>query len=98
MLLLPNSILILPPALKKYLAALADAKVIVWVNVIVHAVDPDPVAVVLDTDPVKVPYCVPLAAALPLLVVNVFKSVLRLARIVIVSPATGAVRDVMVVP
>ena len=58
-----TSILILPPALKKYLAAAADAKVTVLVNVMVQ-VAPD-VAAVLLLVPVQPVNCVPLATALP---------------------------------
>ena len=63
---LATSILILPPALKKYLAASAEAKVTVLVNVMVHATPPDvPVCVVFELVPVYPVNCVPLATALP---------------------------------
>ena len=88
----------MPPALKKYLKALADANVMVWVNVMVQAAVPDPVAVVFDVVPENTPYSVPDAAALPREPVSVLMSVATAFRMVIVLPATGAVRDVIVVP
>lgn len=88
----------MPPALKKYLKASADAKVTVWVNVMVQAAVPDPVAVVLEVVPVKMPYSVPDAAALPREPVSVLMSVATAFKMVIVLPATGAVRAVMAVP
>ena len=97
-LLLPNMILQRPPAFQKYRAASADAKVMVCVNVMVQAVEPEPVALVLLVVPLKVPMVVPDAAALPLLVVELVKSVLSAARILIVLPATGATRLVIEVP
>ena len=96
--LLPYFNRTIPPALKKYLVALADANVMVWVNVMVHAAVPDPVAVVFDVVPVNTPYSVPDAAALPREPVSVLMSVATALRMVIVLPATGAVRAVIVVP
>ena len=96
--LLPYMILTRPPALKKYLAELALANVMVWVNVMVQAVPPEPVAVVFDVVPEKSPMAVPDAAALPREPVSVLMSVATALRMVMVLPATGAVRDVMVVP
>ena len=87
-----------PPAFQKYLASAADPKVTVWVNVMVHGVLPDPVAVVFDVVPEKVPMVVPDAAALPREPVSVLMSVATAFRMVMVLPATGAVRAVMVVP
>ena len=67
------------------------------VNVMVQALVPVPVVVVLEVVPEKVVDIVPEPAALPLLVVILVKSVLRLAKIEIVSPAVGAVLEVNVV-
>ena len=97
-LLLPYMSLTRPPALKKYRAAAADAKVTVCVNVIVHDDVLDPVAAVLEVVPEKVPIAVPDAAALPLLLVRLVKSVFTLLRIVIKLPVTGAVLEVIDVP
>lgn len=94
--LLPYLSRTIPPALKKYLKALALAKVTVCVKVIVQAAVPDPVAVVFDVVPENTPYSVPLAAALPRLLVTVLISVATLAKIEIVFPATGCVLDVSV--
>jgi hypothetical protein len=88
----------MPPALKKYLVASALANVMVWVNVMVQADVPDPVAAVFDVVPVNIPYSVPDAAALPREPVSVLMSVATALRMVIVLPATGAVRAVMAVP
>ena len=63
----------------------------------VQLLTPLPVAVVLATLPVQVLLVVPDAAALPRLVVQLVMSVATLARIDMVLPATGAVRDVSVV-
>ena len=90
-----QDIFIRPHALKKYLACAALGKVIVLVIVIVH--DPALVAAVLEFVPVQAVYCAPLAAALPRFVVTLVKSVLTLAKILIVLPVTGAVLDVSVV-
>ncbi len=54
-------------------------------------------AVVFDVVPVKIPYSVPEAMALPRLVVTEVMSVLTLAKIEIVFPVTGAVLDVRLV-
>ena len=70
----------------------------VWVNVMVQAAPPDPVAVVFDVVPVKSPMAVPDAAALPRENVSESMSVATALSMVMVLPATGAVRDVMVVP
>lgn len=94
---LPYWILTIPPAFQKYRAALADAKVTVWVKVIVQPAVPDPVAAVLDVVPEKVPTSVPDATALPRLLVMLVRSVFRAAKIVMVSPVTGADRAVIVV-
>ena len=67
-------------------------------NVIVQVVDPDPVAVVLLVVPVKIPYCVPEAAALLRLVKQLVISVFRLLKIAIVFPVTGAGLEVIEVP
>ena len=64
----------------------------------VQAVVPDPVAVVFDVVPLKVPTCVPSAAALLRLVKQFDMSVLTLDSTAITFPATGAVRDVIDVP
>jgi hypothetical protein len=56
------------------------------------------VAVVFDVVPEKVPMAVPDAEALPREPVSVLMSVATAFRMVMVLPATGAVRDVMVVP
>ena len=64
----------------------------------VQAVDPDPVAVVLDVVPENVPTSVPDAAALPRLVVQLLRSVCTAFNMVMVLPVTGAVRLVIVVP
>jgi hypothetical protein len=89
-------ILAKPPALKKYLAWLALGNVTVLVNVMVQAALPEPVAVVLLTAPVNAPIVVPEAAALPRFCVMVLMSVATLAKIAMVFPATGCVRDVRV--
>ena len=96
--LLPYIIFTRPPAFQKYLASAADPKVTVWVNVMVHAAVPDPVAVVFDVVPEKVPMVVPDAAAFPREPVSVLISVATALSMVIVLPATGAVRAVMAVP
>ena len=62
----------------------------------VQADVPDPVAVVFDVVPENTPYSVPLAAALPRLLVMVLMSVDTAAKMVITSPATGCVREVNV--
>ena len=90
--------LIKPPALKKYLAALADAKVMVCVNVMVQADDPLPVLEVFALLPLQILYSVPCAAALRQLVVIVVRSVLRLLRIWMRSPVTGLDLEVIEVP
>ena len=64
----------------------------------VQAAVPDPVAAVLDVVPENIPYSVPDAAALPREPVSVLMSVATAFRMVMVLPATGAVRAVMVVP
>ena len=64
----------------------------------VHAAVPDPVAEVLEVVPVKMPYSVPDAAALPREPVSVLISVATALRMVMVLPATGAVRAVIAVP
>lgn len=86
-----------PPALKKLRNAVLLAKVTVCVNVMVQAVVPDPVVVVLLVVPVNIPYSVPCAAALGALFRQLVISVATLAKMVIVLPATGAVRLVNVV-
>jgi hypothetical protein len=96
-LLLPNLILTMPPALKKYLALAASAKVTVCVNVMVHVTPADPVAVVLLVVPEKVPYSVPDTTALPRFVVQLVKSALTAGNIAITAPAVGADREVRVV-
>jgi hypothetical protein len=84
--------------LKKYLKASAEAKVTVWVKVMVQAACPEPVAVVLLVVPENVPTSVPDAAALPRLFVILVKSVLIAANTAIVCPAVGADLAVIVVP
>ena len=64
----------------------------------VQAAVPEPVAVVLLVVPVKTPYSVPDATALPRARVKVLISVATLAKIAIVFPATGAVLEVIVAP
>jgi len=96
--LLPNLRRTIPPALKKNLKALAEAKVTVCVNVMVQAACPEPVAVVLLVVPENVPTSVPDAAALPRLLVMLVRSVLSAAKILMVLPATGATLEVMAVP
>ena len=98
MLVLLTAHLIIPPALKKYLAAAAVVKVTVWVKVIVQADEPEPVALVLAELPVHVLYSVPDDAALPRLVLQLVRSVLRAAKIPIRSLVTGPVLDVIEVP
>ena len=68
----------------------------VCVQVIVHALPPDPVALVLAMLPVQVELIVPEAAALPRLVVTVVMSADTLAKMPIMFPVTGAVLDVSV--
>ena len=58
-LLLPYLTFTIPPALKKYVAAVVLAKVTVLVNVIVHAAVPEPVPEVLLAVPVQPVNCVP---------------------------------------
>ena len=94
--LLPNMILTKPPALKKYLAWSALGNVMVLVNVMVQASCPEPVSLVLEVVPEKVPIVVPEAAALPRLLVMVLMSVATLAKIAMTFPATGCVRLVKV--
>ena len=77
---------------------MADAKVKVCVNVMVQAAVPDPVVPVFDVVPENVPTSVPEATALPLFVVMLVRSVFSAARMVIVSPVTGAERAVIEVP
>jgi hypothetical protein len=84
--------------LKKYLAWSALGNVTVCVKVIVHALCPDPVAVVFEVVPENVPIVVPDAAALPRFCVMVLMSVATLAKIAMVLPATGCVLDVKVDP
>jgi hypothetical protein len=60
----------------------------------VQALCPDPVSVVFDVVPENVPIVVPEAAALPRLRVMVLMSVATLAKIAMVLPVTGCVRDV----
>lgn len=62
----------------------------------VQALCPEPVAVVLLVVPENIPYSVPLAAALPRLLVMVLMSVATLAKMAITFPATGCVRLVKV--
>ena len=88
----------MPPALKKYLSALALANVTVCVKVIVQADCPDPVAAVCEVVPENVPYSVPDATALPRLVVMLVRSVFNAAKMLMVCPAVGALLDVIVVP
>ena len=95
---LPYMIFTRPPAFQKNLASAADPKVTVWVNVMVQAAVPEPVAVVFEVVPVKVPMVVPDAAALPREPVSVLMSVATALSMVMVLPATGAVRAVMLVP
>jgi uncharacterized membrane protein len=85
----------MPPALKKYLSALALANVTVCVNVIVQAFCPEPVADVCEVVPENVPYSVPDAAALPRALLQLVRSVLSAAKIAIVLPAVGA--DLLVI-
>ena len=59
---------------------------------------PDPVSVVLLVVPVKVPYSVPTAEVVLLLVWQLVMSVLTLANIDTILPAVGADLDVSVVP
>jgi hypothetical protein len=87
-----------PPAFQKYLAWFALGNVMVWVNVMVQAVCPEPVTVVFDVVPENTPYSVPLAAALPRLFVTLVKSVLSAAKILMVSPAMGDILEVSAVP
>ena len=87
-----------PPAFQNNLASAADPKVTVWVNVMVQAAVPEPVAVVFEVVPVKVPMVVPDAAALPREPVSVSMSVATALSMVMVLPATGAVRAVIEVP
>ena len=84
--------------MKKYLAASADANVTVCVQVIVHAVLPEPVVVVLAADPVQEFDVVPTAAALARLVLQLLMSVATAANTLMVCPAVGADLEVMVVP
>ena len=67
------------------------------VLVIVMVQDPAAVAAVVELVPVQAVYCVPLAAALPRFVVTLVRSVLTLAKIEMILPATGAVLEVSVV-
>jgi hypothetical protein len=69
----------------------------VCVQVIVHALPPEPVAEVLAIDPVQVELIVPEAAAFPRLVVQLLISVCTLAKMPTTFPVTGAVLEVMVV-
>jgi hypothetical protein len=63
----------------------------------VQAADPDPVVVVLEVVPVNAVISEPDAAALPRALVTVLMSVATFDSIAITLPATGAVREVMVV-
>ena len=85
-------------ALKKYLASFADPKVTVWVKVIVQGVCPEPVVLVLAELPVHVLYSVPDDTALPRLVLQLVRSVLRAAKMPIRSLVTGLTLDVIEVP
>jgi hypothetical protein len=88
--------LTLPPALKKYLAALADAKVTVLTNEILQAPAPRPPVKLLV--PVYAVNCVPLATALPRLLKQLVMSVFNADNIDTVLPVTGAVLAVIAVP
>ena len=67
-------------------------------KVIVQADEPDPVPLVLAELPVHVLYSVPDDTALPRLLLQLVRSVLRAAKIAIGSLVTGLVLVVIVVP
>ena len=91
-----TSIFILPPALKNYLAASADAKVTVLTNEMLLAPAPrPPVKLLVPVQPVN---CVPLATALPRLLKQLVTSVFNADNIDTVLPVTGAVLAVIAVP
>ena len=86
-----------PPAFQKYLAWSALGNVTTCVQVMLQAALPVPVVVSLAMLPVQVELIVPDARALPRFVVTLVISVCTLAKIPIMFPVTGAVRDVMAV-